>query len=64
MLSKVTISNYLRKTSWGELVEKALRDELLNSKEALSILQVEDDDLLELLHAAFKVRKAVFRKKS
>jgi biotin synthase len=46
--------------SFGELSEKALRDEQLSHEECLSVLQASDARLLELLQAAFRVRERYF----
>jgi biotin synthase len=51
------------KTNWDLLAEKALRGELLTKEEGLSVLESDDDELLPILHAAFKVRKHYYGKK-
>jgi biotin synthase len=43
--------------------DKALAGELLTKEEALSVLRADDDELLPLLHAAFRVRRHYFGKK-
>jgi biotin synthase len=43
--------------------EKALRDEVLTREECLAVLRCEDDRLLDLLQAAFKVRERHFGRK-
>lgn len=49
--------------NWQELADKSLRGELLTMEESLSILQSHDDELLEIMHAAFKIRKQYYGKK-
>lgn len=51
------------KSGWQELAEKSLRGELLTLEEGLSVLESDDDELLAVMHAAFKVRKHYFGKK-
>ena len=48
---------------WTKLAQKALNNECLSKNEGLAILQSNDDDLLSLLHAAFRIRKQYFGKK-
>ncbi len=48
---------------WEQLADKALRGELLTVEEGLSVLEADDDELLAIMHAAFKVRKAYYGKK-
>jgi biotin synthase len=50
-------------TNWNELAEKALRGELLTMEEGLAVLEADDDEILAILSAAFKVRKHYFGKK-
>jgi biotin synthase len=45
------------------LADKALKGERLSLDECLAVLRAPDDELLPLLHAAFRVRKAHFGKK-
>jgi biotin synthase len=45
------------------LADKALSGERLSRAEALSILATDDDDLLSLLHAGFRIRRAYFGRK-
>ena len=47
-------------TDFGVLAEKALQDEMLTREEALGVLATPDERLLELLNAAFRVRKRHF----
>lgn len=49
-------------TSFGSLVEKALRTEPLTREECREVLQTPDDQILDLLQAAFKVRERFFGK--
>ncbi len=48
---------------WNALADKALRGERLTQEESLSILQAEDDELLAIMHAAFKIRRHYYGKK-
>jgi biotin synthase len=48
---------------WNTYADKALRGELLTEQEALSVLEADDDELLAILQAAFRVRKHYFGKK-
>lgn len=49
--------------NWNHYADKALRGERLTKEEALSVLEADDDELLPLMHAAFRVRKHYFGKK-
>lgn len=51
------------KTDWNELAEKALRGELLSEAEGISVLEADDDEVLSIMNAAFKVRKHYYGKK-
>ncbi|HZR93961.1 MAG TPA: biotin synthase BioB [Gaiellaceae bacterium] len=46
--------------TWAELAERALAGERLARADALAVLQAPDDELLALLDAAFRVRRAHF----
>ena len=48
---------------WEALADKALAGEELTRGEALSVLSCDDDQLLALLHAAFRVRRAHYGRK-
>lgn len=48
---------------WETLADKALAGQCLTREEALSVLRADDDELLPLLHAAFRVRRHYFGKK-
>ena len=48
---------------WETLADKALAGERPTREEALAVLRSGDDELLALLHAAFRVRKRYFGKK-
>lgn len=50
-------------SSWEDYAEKALSGERLTLEEGLTVLQADDDQLLPLLQAAFRVRKHYFGKK-
>ena len=45
---------------WNELAEQALRGEQLTSEQALEVLGAPDDELVDLLAAAFRVRRRYF----
>jgi biotin synthase len=47
-------------TDYSSYADKALRDEPLTKAESQSVLNTADDDLLALLHAAFRVRSRYF----
>ncbi|CAH0118846.1 MULTISPECIES: biotin synthase BioB [unclassified Paenibacillus] len=49
--------------NWNHYADKALQGERLTKEEALSVLEADDDELLPLMHAAFRVRKHYFGKK-
>jgi biotin synthase len=51
------------KSPWEMYADKVLAGELLTKEEALSVLRADDDELLPLLHAAFRVRRHYFGKK-
>jgi biotin synthase len=51
------------KVNWDELAEKALQGDQLTLAEGLSVLEAEDDELLAIMNAAFKVRKHYYGKK-
>ncbi|MGG0835709.1 biotin synthase BioB [Bacillus paralicheniformis] len=48
---------------WMELAERVLDGGEVTEKEALSILECPDDDVLLLMHAAFQIRKRYYGKK-
>ncbi|GIN78657.1 MULTISPECIES: biotin synthase BioB [Bacillus] len=48
---------------WMELAERVMDGGEVTEKEALSILECSDDDVLLLMHAAFQIRKRYFGKK-
>lgn len=50
-------------TDWTTFARKAINNELLTREEALSVLQANNDELLQLMDAAFQVRKHFFGKK-
>lgn len=52
-----------KQIDWNQYADKALQGELLTEEEALSVLHADDDELLPLMQAAFKVRKHYFGKK-
>ena len=50
-------------SKWLELAHGVLEGNELTNEEALSILECPDDDVLVLMHAAFKIRKYYYGKK-
>lgn len=48
---------------WELYADKALAGEILTKEEALSVLEASDEEILPLLHAAFRVRKTYYGKK-
>jgi biotin synthase len=50
-------------TNWNDLADKAIRGERLTMEEGLAVLEAEDDELLDIMSAAFKVRKHYYGKK-
>lgn len=56
-MSRTVVAN------WNEYAGKAVQKEALTLQEALCVLRAPDDELLPLLHAAFRVRKHFFGKK-
>lgn len=48
---------------WEAMADKALRGERLTEQEGISILEADDEQLLALLHAAFRVRKHYYGRK-
>ncbi len=50
-------------SQWERFAEVALRGDLLPKSEALSVIQADDDELLAILHAAFRVRRRFYGKK-
>src|SRR5262245_19594621 len=48
---------------WQEFADRALAGECLERGEALAVLRAPDDDLLALLDAAFRVRRAYYGRK-
>ncbi|MDA7026740.1 biotin synthase BioB [Bacillus sp. CLL-7-23] len=48
---------------WKELANRVLEGAEITNKEALSILESPDEDILMLMHAAFQIRKRYYGKK-
>jgi biotin synthase len=48
--------------SWREMAESVLRGESLSREDAMAILRADDDQLLAILDAAFRVRRQYFGK--
>lgn len=57
------MSNIEIAIDWNTYADKALRGERLTEEEALSVLEADDDELLAIMQAAFRVRKHYFGKK-
>ncbi|WP_018754914.1 biotin synthase BioB [Paenibacillus terrigena] len=57
------MSELLTKIDWNTYADKALNGERLTKEEALSVLTADDDELLAIMNAAFRVRKHYFGKK-
>ncbi|MEQ8787310.1 MAG: biotin synthase BioB [Pirellulaceae bacterium] len=53
-------TNEAASTDWNELAERVLAGHQLTHEEALTILRSPDDELLELLGAAFRIRRRHF----
>ena len=53
----------VKTTNWQELADKALAGDKLTLEEGLSVLEADDDEILSILHAAFRVRKHYYGKK-
>ncbi|MDE5412169.1 biotin synthase BioB [Alkalihalobacterium chitinilyticum] len=51
------------KSIWEQYADKALNGELLTIEEGVSILQADDDEVLPIMQAAFRVRKHYYGKK-
>lgn len=60
MNKQMTLKNTML---WEDYADKALAGELLTMEEAISVLSADDDQLLSLLQAAFRVRQHYFGKK-
>src|SRR3972149_3234402 len=45
---------------WHDLADRVLDDHLLNAEEGLAVLRAADDQLLDLLSAAYRVRHRYF----
>lgn len=50
-------------TNWNELADKSIRGESLTLEEGLSVLEADDDEVLSIMQAGFKVRKHYYGKK-
>jgi biotin synthase len=53
----------VEKGNWNAYADKVLAGEVITPAEALSVLQADDDELLSVMHAAFRVRKHYYGKK-
>ena len=49
-------------TDWHDLASRSLRGEMLSEEEALAILRAPDEELLDILAAAYRVRRKFFGK--
>jgi biotin synthase len=56
-------TNMVTTNLWERLADKALQGEVLTKEEALSVLNADDDELLPLMQAAFRVRQTYYGKK-
>ena len=61
--NKTLIPEKYASNIWEDLAEKALSGQLLTMAEALSVLQSDENELLAILHSAFKVRRHYYGKK-
>ncbi|MBC8114298.1 MAG: biotin synthase BioB, partial [Candidatus Saccharimonas sp.] len=50
-------------TNWDELADRVLDGHELTVEEGLSILQSDDDELLDLLAATYRIRRRHFGRK-
>ncbi|NIK71918.1 biotin synthase BioB [Paenibacillus sp. BK720] len=57
------MDNILATTKWQVLASKALNGELLTREEGLSILDADDEEVLQIMDAAFTVRRHFYGKK-
>jgi biotin synthase len=57
------MSTAVRTADWNKLADKAIANVQLTREEALSVLTADDDELLAIMHAAFRVRKHYYGKK-
>ncbi len=48
------------RTDWQQLADRVLADEVLSTEQAVDVLNCPDDELLELLAAAYRVRRRWF----
>lgn len=55
--------NHPTMTDWQAYADKAMKRDVLTWDEAMNVLDADDDDILPLMHAAFRVRKHFFGKK-
>lgn len=53
----------MQKMNWEDLADKALAGDCLSMEESLAVLHADDDELLQLMQAAFKVRRHYYGKK-
>ncbi|CAG7657712.1 biotin synthase BioB [Paenibacillus allorhizosphaerae] len=49
--------------NWRTLAEKSISGEALSMEESLAVLEADDDEILEIMNAAFQVRKHFYGKK-
>jgi biotin synthase len=50
-------------TDWYSLAEKAIHDSCLTREEGMSVLEADDDEILPIMQAAFRVRRHFYGKK-
>ena len=48
--------------SWHELADSVLNGQAVSREDAMRVLRADDDDLLTILDAAFRVRRQYFGK--
>ncbi|NKI24762.1 biotin synthase BioB, partial [Paenibacillus dendritiformis] len=52
-----------RQTDWRKLADKALAGEGISREEALAVLRADDDELLAIMDAAYRVRRHFYGNK-
>ncbi|MEK6248024.1 MAG: biotin synthase BioB, partial [Planctomycetales bacterium] len=59
-MSTITPENIT--TDWNQLAEAVLAGHVITQEQGLAVLESDDDQLLDLMSAAFKVRRKYFGK--
>lgn len=62
-LTETAPSSSVTKSRWQEFADRVLSGEQLTKEEAAEVLHAADEDLLDLLHAAYRVREQHFGRK-